>query len=310
MAVFEIFAQPELRRYKTHACSKAVVFQIFVILLTYIPPLLVAYRSRGFWRKTDNYREQIQGRFEHQMLLVLDTGVNGEYVTWSTYQNYNQMQQAHLRVPLIKSREVDVNGDGNRDLLEMNVEVPLKDTEKVYGVKLMLFFFVHLSTYSQIDIKSMGLINYDASRPGAELRYIGDLKFKQKEPVMVRGTDRRYDGAILSNSIHAEAYDFYRIIRDYQKRNLTANLENAYPLWVTGRAAGQPFVINATINYVDSIVEYHPGLWQLLKWAWIQYLAIMIIFWWVFRRIKLVVFENKLVNTVVERPWNDKKHPF
>jgi hypothetical protein len=47
MAVFEIFAQPELRRYKTHACSKAVLFQICVLLLTYIPPILVAYKSRG-----------------------------------------------------------------------------------------------------------------------------------------------------------------------------------------------------------------------------------------------------------------------
>jgi hypothetical protein len=47
-------------------------------------------------------------------------------------------------------------------------------------------------------MKSMGFINYDASRPGAELRYIGDLKFKQKEPVKVRGSDKRYDVSIAT----------------------------------------------------------------------------------------------------------------
>ena len=47
MAVYEVYSQPELRRYKTHVCSKATIVQIFCVLLTFIPPLLIAYRSEG-----------------------------------------------------------------------------------------------------------------------------------------------------------------------------------------------------------------------------------------------------------------------
>jgi hypothetical protein len=37
---------------------------------------------------------------------------------------------------------------------------------------------------------------------------------------------------------------------------VTTELVNTFPLWITGRGAGQPFIINTTINYVDTIVEY------------------------------------------------------
>ena len=47
MAVFEVYSHPELRRYKTHVCSKASLVQLFCLALTWIPPLLIALRSQG-----------------------------------------------------------------------------------------------------------------------------------------------------------------------------------------------------------------------------------------------------------------------
>lgn len=44
--------------------------------------------------------------------------------------------------------------------------------------------------------------------------------------------------------------------------------------------------------------SYRPGFWQLIKMAWIQYLAILFIFLFVFRRLKRFVFENQVVTTV------------
>ena len=56
----------------------------------------------GFWQKTDTYQEQPDVKFKHQILVILETLEAGKYVTWSTYQNYNQLQQKNLRVPLVK----------------------------------------------------------------------------------------------------------------------------------------------------------------------------------------------------------------
>ena len=47
MAVYEVFSQPELRRYKTHIFSEASLVQLFCIVLTFVSPFLVAYRSHG-----------------------------------------------------------------------------------------------------------------------------------------------------------------------------------------------------------------------------------------------------------------------
>ena len=49
MALYEVYAHSELRRYKTHVCSKATLIQIFCLLLMVIPPFFVAYRSEGLY---------------------------------------------------------------------------------------------------------------------------------------------------------------------------------------------------------------------------------------------------------------------
>lgn len=43
---------------------------------------------------------------------------------------------------------------------------------------------------------------------------------------------------------------------------------------------------------------YLPGFWEIIKFAWIQYVSILLIFLWVFERIKRFVFQNQVVPTV------------
>lgn len=67
------------------------------------------------------------------------------------------------------------------------------------------------------------------------------------------------------------------------------------------------YVHAATDTYKDSYLSiklhvripehkyyYRTELLQLLKWAWIQYLATYIIFYWVLERLKRYVFETRL----------------
>ena len=42
-----MFSHPELRRYRTSICSGASLILLFTLGLTFIPPLLVVYRSHG-----------------------------------------------------------------------------------------------------------------------------------------------------------------------------------------------------------------------------------------------------------------------
>lgn len=139
MALYEVFAHPAERGYRAGLCSKAVLFLLLATALTYIPPLLVAFRSHGepgpppacgphgspgprpaaltslphpvlfappgFWLKRSSYEEQPTVRFQHQVLLVALLGPEpGAFLAWSTFPAFNRLQGDHLRVPLVSVR--------------------------------------------------------------------------------------------------------------------------------------------------------------------------------------------------------------
>lgn len=43
---------------------------------------------------------------------------------------------------------------------------------------------------------------------------------------------------------------------------------------------------------------YQPGFWEMIKFAWVQYVSILLVFLWVFERIKIFVFQNQVVTTI------------
>lgn len=47
MSLIEVYAHPEVRRYKSSILSCAVVFQIVVFAVVVVVPFIVAYRTFG-----------------------------------------------------------------------------------------------------------------------------------------------------------------------------------------------------------------------------------------------------------------------
>lgn len=68
------------------------------------------------------------------------------------------------------------------------------------------------------------------------------------------------------------------------------------------------FLLQLTNFFFDSFCTYYPGFWQLVKFAWVQYLAILIVFWWVLRRVQAFVFQNQIILTVCKRTDKPHKH--
>ncbi|XP_049580555.1 transmembrane protein 231 isoform X2 [Syngnathus scovelli] len=258
MAFYEIYSHPALIRYKAGVCTSATVFAVVVVCLTYISPLLVAYRSQGFWMKRNTYEEQAVVRFQYETLLVAATDTNGDYVAWSTFHHLNNMLGKKLRIPAVSVREEDQNQDGKLDRLIFQLQLPLKNEENVYSVQLLLTFSYQL-----------------------------------------------FVSVIQGSSPFASAYDLDNIMRRYQGRNLTTVLSCPTLVWTTGRAAGSPFHLIADIHYPMEVISYYPGFWETIKFAWIQYVSILLIFLWVFERIQTFVFQNQVLTTVpisIEKP--------
>ncbi|XP_061628689.1 transmembrane protein 231 isoform X2 [Phyllopteryx taeniolatus] len=299
MAFYEVYSHPALIRYKAGVCTSATVFLVVVACLTYISPLLVAYRSQGFWIKRNTYEEQAVVRFQYETLLVAATGTNGDYVAWSTFPHLNNLLGKNLRIPAVSVREEDRNQDGKLDRLIFQLQLPLEDEENVYSVQLLLTFSYQLFTKSTVVMQSLAYVQHSSSVPGAKLFISGDLRLQQRTPLFHRGLFNIYNVSVIDGSSpFASAYDLDDIVRRYQERNLTTVLSCPMPVWTTGRAASSPFQLVAEIHYPMEVISYYPGFWETIKFAWIQYVSVLLIFLWVFERIQTFVFQNQVLTTV------------
>lgn len=279
--------------------SKATLFMLVVLCLTYIPPLLVAYRSQGFWVKTSSYEEQPVVRFQYEVVVVASTSVQGDYVAWSTFPHFNHLQGAHLRVPAVSVREEDDNQDGKHDRMLLQMTLPLSPEEQLYSLQLLLTFSYQLYRMSTVAMQSLVYVHFSSAVPGARLFVSGDLRLLQKAPLPHRGLYNIYNVSVIDGSSpFARAYELEHIIRKYQERNLTTVLSNSMPVWTPGRAATAPFELSVEVRYPLEVITYRPGFWETIKFAWIQYVSVLLVFLWVFQRIKTFVFERQILTTV------------
>ncbi|XP_044516415.1 transmembrane protein 231 [Gracilinanus agilis] len=314
MALYELFSHPTERRYRAGLCSKAAFFLLVITGLTYIPPLLVAFRSHGFWLKQSSYEEQPAVHFKHEVLFVALLGSTpGRYLSWSTFPTFNQLQGQNLRIPLVTTREEDRNQDGKMDVLYFKLALPLKATEEVIGVQLILTFSYQLSKMSIFVMQCMALLQSSFPIPGAQLHVNGELKLQQKHPLKYRGLDNRYNVSVINGtSLFAEDFDITKIAAAYKERNVTTVLYDPSPIWLVGRPSEAPFVVDVVLRYPWEVICYQPGFWEIMKMAWIQYVSILLIFLWVFKKIKIFVFQNQVVTTipVIAQPLgeNFKEH--
>lgn len=78
------------------------------------------------------------------------------------------------------------------------------------------------------------------------------------------------------------------------------NLKNSYYIIRNKNeiAENEPLIIRADIEYVEQNFTYQTKFWQLLKWAWIQYFSIMILFVFISRKIKKFLFQNRILQTI------------
>uniref|UniRef100_A0A2K6FP31 Transmembrane protein 231 n=1 Tax=Propithecus coquereli TaxID=379532 RepID=A0A2K6FP31_PROCO len=293
MALHELFSHPVERRYRAGLCSKAALFLLLAAALTYIPPLLVAFRSHGFWLKRSSYEEQPTVRFQHQVLLVALLGPErGGVLAWSTFPAFNRLQGDRLRVPLVWVREEDRNQDGKMDRLHFKLELPLQSTEHVLGVQLILMFSYQLHRISTFVMQSMAFLQSSFAVPGSQLYVNGDLRLQQRQPLSYGGLDVRYNVRIPTLAGKGPSR---LMVNDCVA--VTTILDDPNPIWVVGRAAEAPFVINAVVRYPVEVISY-PLHERVIKFAWVQYVSILLIFLWVFERIKIFVFQNQVVTTV------------
>lgn len=86
---------------------------------------------------------------------------------------------------------------------------------------------------------------------------------------------------------------------------MTTRIQNEYYFWETGRAQGDPFLLKANLHIPEQIVIFQPGFWQVMKWAWLQYFALLVIVKAATEALKHWVFSQYVVPVIkMAPPWH------
>lgn len=298
MGVVTLWSRSPEICYRASLCSKGTVFLGICTVLTVTLPFLLGYKSHGFWLKESTYQEQPDVHFKHRIISVLDTTRPEHPLTWSSYPALNDMMGQTVRTPLISSFEEDTNKDGKNDKLVLDLEFPLLDQEKVLGFRLLMGFDLKLFTMRRVHMSCLAYLSHSSGVPGSQATALGDLTLHQRLPLKHKGMDDRFKHDIVSpETLDPDDFNMATILERYASRNLTTRLENTYTVWSPAGDAESSFLLRVRLQYPPQSIRYTPGVPQVLKAAWIQYLALLVIFGALIAAVKQYVFVNQLIPT-------------
>ncbi|XP_076039375.1 transmembrane protein 231 [Oratosquilla oratoria] len=300
--LFEIYKLPIFLKYRAPVFSATTFIYILINTLTIISPLIIIFRTRGLWKEISTQYEQPDVHFKHGVLLLLDTN-NGPLV-WSTFPNYNAMLDSLLRIPVVKTNENDVNYDGTKDELSVEVVIPLEPEELVYSVSLLLTFDVQLHHICEVALEGLAHFQYSSGLPGSAISFLGDLSLHQRMPLPSAGHFNLFDVPVLPySSVQPEDWKVATILQKYWKRDVTSQLSNLYSTWQGGIDSN--FTIIAKLHYAKQNLSFYTTYWEMLKFAWIQYLALFVISYISFQRVIQWLITNQVIQTWCIYPKKD-----
>lgn len=298
---YTVWRRPAATSHSAPIFSAATALSLLLSTIAVVAPLLLAYRSNGFWLRTAEYEEQAEVHWRHEAVLLADLEDGGQ-LGWSTHPGL-QALLGDPRLPVVRSREEDHNRDGLRDQLTLSLALPLRPGEEVVAATVILFFDVRLHKFSSVQMTGLVVLS-GSGFPGSGLDVVGDARLVQRAPLGPHGRDTRYLPSPLPPDL-SQDLTLASMLSAYSARNLSLRLDNHYSLWAPGRGSPE-FTVRAEVRYPVQRLTYRPGLWQVLKWGWVQYLSFLIVSLYLAARARDFVFGQRVLPTLVSPPGKEK----
>ncbi|CAD7938012.1 unnamed protein product [Amoebophrya sp. A25] len=245
------------------ACAFAIV----------LLPIFFAYASGGLWIKEAFYREQPLVRFNHEMVVAVQSDTSAAF--WSTDAKLNELNANSVRVPSVRYQELDKDVDGTPDELIVRVSMPM--SEKAKRVFFAGAFRYQLS--ETVKLSMTGLLACDESSgigaTGVTLQ--GSIDFSQAEALRSLSEPRqKYQSSPLawswgSNMAYSklDPFTFPALFEEYAQRNETIRLRSTLPpMW--SFAPQDSFELEVRARIPKQVVYYVPSALQELKNGWIH----------------------------------------
>jgi len=184
--------------------------------------------------------------------------------------------------------------------MKFEISMPLYKNETVYRARVAFVYDYQIPNFPLI-MESLGILDLSTPIAGSKVSVDGELLFIQNQLIQM-GTIRNKYNLPCMNFTSAWDYNIYdwsweTIINNYMDRNERTELKINYPIWQTDRSVDEDFKISGKIRYNEQVIRYRPSLLEVLKNAWIQYLAFYILLGILLKPFKSFIFENQVIRT-------------
>lgn len=315
----EVWSVPLRRRFVADRLSCGCCLSLVYWVIILVTPFFLAFTSDSFWMKTGTYQESPRAQFAYKALLqasVTDTSGQPQVLTFATTPEIRAFALKDVVRPMnLRTYKVDDNIDGAPEVVNVEVSLPLKTGESVYGLAGMLLFQVDFDDRAKVVVEGAAHFDYNSALPGSAFYLDGDLTLLQRRALFVNsgGFAEPYKhDTLLSNATFSptSVHDVLlpSLIDRYRSRNLTMRLGNIMTSWqpsvgtLNGDAAAPnggpaPFRAHIKVRIPEQTVLYVPTVSEMLKFAWMQYLALGFLVWYLATYTLDFAFSYQVVET-------------
>ncbi|KAF5293125.1 hypothetical protein FQA39_LY13735 [Lamprigera yunnana] len=293
MVVLEVYSKCFTIKYKAYLFSKGTIFTLLTQVASIVAPFLIAFHTKGFWIKHDIFYEQPEVKFKGEYIINVITNNASSPILCSNLP-FLQRFKDFDSCSLLKVIEVDKNNDGRMDELQFDTIIEVNNLQ-VQTLHLILLLEYSIKANCLMKMQSAAVVQENIFFGRNKIDVDAQLGLLQFRPIFCHPhrTNQEYNFPCVTENAN-EKYDIKNIIQNYSLRNMSTFLMNKHISHTKDNNNNLEFLINLRIQYPVHAVYYIVGFWQEMKWAWIQFLSLYIIFFWIRKKLITYLFENKL----------------
>ena len=276
-------------------------------LIAIIVPFFLARSTYDFWSSSLIYEIQPIVLSRNEIIITaysLSQSISGSSVIstpstsfYSTLGELNQLSSASLSPVDISSSIWDYNADYKPDMYDLNITIYI-DPSQVRNLKVFANFQYQLRGRVNMDMTSLAIADINTPQGASSVFIDGTLRLKQKNPLKSSRITRSVYNYTLLDYINPTANYFPLIFNRYNSRNETTFYQYQSTVLPDGRNS---VLISMKIRIPSyQQVWYIPLFLQNLKFAWIQYLSLLIPIGYLVTAFAGYVFSQQIFETFTE----------
>ncbi|CAJ0929241.1 unnamed protein product, partial [Mesorhabditis belari] len=278
---------PLFREMRAASCSFSSLIVTLLRILKIGLPFLFLIFTRGVWQKTSIAWETPFVSFFGDYMLIVKS--ENDYRFASSFPQLNTIDSSHLVFSNLETSALDSDQDGKNDLLTLNFHLPLEENFTVVHLDWIVFLDYRLMKSMDLEADVALVGSTSVPDPKASFEMSGVLGSNQLAPIPETFKQRLFPS---KSDLRAIELSYSTLIGKIRGQMLGVDILRSSSSWLP--SSDLSFRLSFTIPSQTLIRA--TTTWELLKWAWIQYLALLLASDYLFTRLLDSFYENGVID--------------